>query len=100
MANLCMMNMWHSLLYRAPSSSSNDYFLKSFPYRLAVGPQPFLTWRCSAPCILPFIVLAGEEEARVRLSRASLSSRCSSLPVDRILLFGRSFYGRLFPHRQ
>ncbi len=31
-----MINMWHNLLYRSPASSGSDYFLKSFPYGLAV----------------------------------------------------------------
>ncbi len=90
MANLCMMNMWHSLLYRAPSSSSNDYFLKSFPYRIAVG-AAVLDVALLGALLLPFIVLAGRRKSTgTALSRLVVLALLF-FAVDRILLFGRSF---------
>ena len=90
LANLCMINMWHNLLYRAPSSSSNDYFLKSSPYPLTVG-AAFLDVLLLTVAILPFMVLAQRRRGiGAALGRLVILAMLF-FATYHIILLGRSF---------
>ena len=88
LANLCMISMWHNLLYRAPSSSSNDYFLKSSPYPLTLG-AAFLDLLLLAAAILPFIILAGR--------RRTIGTVLARLVVLAMLFFRGILYPFTWP---
>ncbi len=91
LANLCMINMWHNLLYRAPSSSSNDYFLKSSPYPLTLG-AAFLDVLLLAAAILPFMVLVERRRTIGTVLARLVVLAMLFFAVYHILLLGRSLF--------
>ena len=91
LANLCMINMWHNLLYRAPSSSSNDYFLKASPYPLTLG-AAFLDVLLLTAAILPFMVLAQRRKGiGSALGRLAILAMLF-FAIYHVFLLGRSFF--------
>ncbi len=89
LANLCMVNMWRGLLYRAPSSPSNDYFLKSFSYRLAVS-AAFLDVLLLGAAIFPLMILLGRKKGPASIVSRFLILALLFFPMYQMLLLGRS----------
>ncbi|HVN23286.1 MAG TPA: hypothetical protein VMT71_04905 [Syntrophorhabdales bacterium] len=66
LANLCMINMWHHFLYRAPGSSDNDYFLKVSPYNITVY-AALIDVLLLGVVIFPFITLVNQKRRAPRM---------------------------------
>ena len=91
LANLCMINMWQNLLYRAPTSSTNDYFLKSFPYGIAVY-AAVLDVVLLGVAILPFMILVGRRRSIGAMPARLVVLAMLFFPMYHVLLLGRSFF--------
>ncbi len=91
LANLCLINMWHNLLYRTPTSSSNDYFLKSSPYRLTAA-AAILDVLLLGAALLPVMILAGRRRSSGKALARPVVLGMLFFPIYYILLFGLSLY--------
>jgi hypothetical protein len=93
LANLCLINMWHNVLYRAPTSSNNDYFLKSSPYPLALSAAALDVLLLGA-AILPAMMLVGRRKSAGTAPARIVVLAMLFFATYHLLLLGRSLYFR------